>query len=193
MATRVPVPVALPLPTREQWNAWCLQQQQANPQFVPPVQVCLEDIDDWKAASAAVAHSKAREGLLRQKLFKFFFPSPREGTNNLMLQDGRKFVAKHVITREVDETGLDTLRRALLGDMRAQLTTLGLDVSGFTDDAPVTEVLKLSMDKLIKSKPSLVTTEYRTLTDEQRIIFETALAIKDGSPQLTLEPPKEAE
>lgn len=191
MATRKPVADAAPLPTREQWATYCDQQVAANPTWVPPEQLCLEDIQAWQVAKERLRSAQASEILLRQMVFRWFFPIPGEGTNNAKLPDGTLIVGKHVINRKVEEEKLAVLKGYRVSDMRSYLEQIGISTAAWPDDMPVTTAMGISVDKLVEFKPSLVTSEYRTLTAEQALIFETALDIKPGSPQLEVTPPKE--
>jgi hypothetical protein len=189
MATRKPVAKAAPIPTRKQFNEWCDEQLKINHSFIPPDQLCEEDIDDWAAAEAELARVKNREMLLRLKIFKHFFTSPSEGVNATELPNGIIVKGTYKISRNVDEAALAALKQYSIADMRSFLTQLGMDVTAFADDVKVVDALKISTDKLLKYEPSLVTAEYRTLTEEQRTIFETCLAIKPATPSLEVKKP----
>lgn len=191
MAARTPVEQGPVLPTREQFNKWLKSEVEKNPHFIPPNQLCLEDINDWTAAKDELTNAKAREAILREKIYRFLFPAPREGTNYVQVPNGPKFKADRKIDRKADQSQIDTLKRMTVGAMRTFLTQLGIDNASFPDDMPVTHALNLAMDKLIKYDPSLSTSDYRELTESQRAVFEMCLIIKDGSPQLSIVPPKE--
>jgi hypothetical protein len=191
MAARKPVAEASPLPTRRQWNEWNHHQQLLNPQFVAPDQLCVEDVQEWRDKAAQLAKIKASEMLLRQRVFKHFFPAPGEGTNNAQLPDGTKIVGKYPITRKVDEGKLAALKAWTVADMRAYLESLGVTTQGVPDETKVTDFLKISVDKLVEWDPKLSITEYRTLTAEQMTIFDSILEIKPGSFALDIILPKD--
>lgn len=109
---------------------------------------------------------------LGKKIFKFYFPNPKEGTNKADLKDGTgaQLKAVHVIGRTVELGSLDALRSAI--------RTEGSNLP------------KLPIADLIKYKPELVIGEYRKLTEEERCIFDQCLIIKPGSPQLEITIPK---
>jgi len=44
---------------------------------------------------------------------------------------------------------------------------------------------------LVKRKPELITSAYKALTEQARLVFDQALIIKAGSPSLELVAPKE--
>ena len=120
----------------------------------------------WQALQAELTRVKNNELLLRQRLFRHFFPVAKEGTNHHNLGHGYKLDAVVPYTREVDA-------EALLG-LSNELPAAGID-----------------LDALIKYKPSLVTSAYRDLTDVQQKLFDRCLTIKPGSPTLKLVAPKD--
>lgn len=142
---------------------------------IPETQVTLNDLFDWYNAQAELARWKSREALLRARMFKHYFPTPKEGTNDLALgpllqaagieDDGRVLKGGHVINRSVDEAALLVLMPAL-------------------------NEKKIPVEKLIKRKPELAVGEYRKLTDEERNLFDQALVIKPGTPSLEVVLPK---
>ena len=99
------------------------------------------------------------------------FPEPTEGTNTVPLNDGTGAVAKmtHVINRKVDEDQYDELEKSLQTD----------------NNLP-----RLDLAKLVRWKPEVSIKEYRTLTDEERHLFDQALVIKPGMPGLDIMIPK---
>jgi hypothetical protein len=157
-----------------------------NANFIPPDQVCVEDLAEWEHAKEELERVKTLENVLRMKIFRGLFPGAREGTNNVRLPTGDLIKADNKINRSVDQERLDHLKQYKVGDMREWLTSLGIDVAGLNPDTPVIEVLKLRLDQLIEYKPGLVTKEYRTLTKEQQAVFDSVLDIKPGTPQLSI-------
>lgn len=134
---------------------------------IPANEVTKEDLEAWYKAQKLLAKVKAQEILLRTKIFKGKFPTPREGTNSLDIGDGFYLKATHVINRSVDEAAFKASTE--------QFAEAGIPT-----------------DKIIKWKPELVTGTYRELTEEQRNLFDTALIIKDGTPGLEITQPKRA-
>ena len=188
MATMKPAGKAGPIPTRAEFNAWVATQ--ASPTFIPPDQLTMEDVEEWREAHATLSRVKSKEMLLRLKIFKHYFVQPEEGTNNIELPDGTVLKGKFPISRDIDEGALAGIKLVTVGEMREHLTTLGFDVSGFANEVKVTEALHLSLDKLVKWEPSLSIREYRTLTNEQRAIFDTCMSIKSGAPAIEFVSPK---
>lgn len=127
--------------------------------------VTQDDLNRWYLLQEQLAKVKEEEMELRKKIFGSFFPAPKEGTNKQDLTDGWVIKGTHVITRKVD---LPTWT-----NMQAILKEKGLPV-----------------DNLIKNVPELVTGVYRTLTAEQRLLFDEVLIIKEGSPSLEIVKPK---
>lgn len=143
---------------------------------IPENTVTDADIALWWETQQQLSKLKATEALLRNKIFKHWFPAPVEGTNSLPLPDG--FVAKGVykINRDVDEAAL-------------KLYTSSQVVEGVPAGPSVFEAHQISVDALIRYKPELNIRAYRALTDEQRKIFDQALTIKVGMPDLKISPP----
>ena len=119
-------------------------------------------ITEWQDLQEKVKAAVKTEMALRKEIFAELFPSPKEGVNTKVLQDGRTIKATHKITREVDEPALTSAWSALVE-------------------------AKLPVDALIKTKPSLVLSAFRTLTDEQHMIFDACLTIKPGAPSIEIE------
>lgn len=132
---------------------------------VPENTVTQADMERWYVVQDQLSKLKNEEQLLRQKIFKSMFPNPKEGTNNLDLPDGYVLKGKRTINRTVDEAAFK---------------------------ASIEELAKngIATDAIVKFKPELVTSEYRTLTDEQRNLFDCVLIIKDGMPGLEIVKPK---
>ena len=192
MAARKPPVQAAPIPTREQWAAYVSAQIAIDHTYIPPQQLCVEDLEEWKISSEQLARVKARESTLRKKIFTHYFPSPEEGTNNCLLPDGTKMVGKYPITRKVDEVKLAALRQYTIKDWREFLASLNVNVEAVPDDALLIQVMSLKLDELVKWEPSLSISHYRELTAEQSAVFETILEVKPGSFSFELKAPVEA-
>jgi hypothetical protein len=132
---------------------------------IPDNSVGQKDLEEWYLANEQLAKLKAREMMLRKRIFNHYFPTPKEGTNDAELPDGYVLKATYPITRTVDEAGLSVLKEQFVE-------------------------AKISTDKLVSYKPSLVVSEYRTLTAEQQQLFDQALIIKPGTPALEIVQPK---
>lgn len=132
---------------------------------IPENEVTQADLAEWYRLKDQLATIRNSEMLLRQKIFKGLFPTPKEGTNSHTLPDGYVVKATHTISRDIDVGAVEAYRQ--------RLTEQGVAV-----------------DKLLNWKPSLVTKEYRTLTEEQRNMFDACLIIKPGSPTIEIVKPK---
>lgn len=127
--------------------------------------MAAKELEEWYIIKNKLDDLKREEGELRKRLFGYYFPSPKEGTNTQKLPDGWALKGQHVINRKVDEAALETMRPSL-------------------------EEKGIVVDNLIRWKPELNTTLYRTLSDDDRKEFDLCLTISDGSPQLTIVKPK---
>lgn len=119
----------------------------------------------WQDITTLLKKVKAIESNLRKELQDHFFKKPKEGTNTVDLGNGWKTQLKAPMSRKCDEASFD---------------------------AVFSELPRGFKQKLIKFEPKLVTSEYRKLTPEQKVIFDQALIIKPGAGTLSLVPPKEA-
>lgn len=131
---------------------------------IPENDVKPEDLIAWYTATQELQKAKAREILLRLKIFKFYFPTPKEGTNTFILPDDYQLKGVHVISRDIDIAAAKVL-------------------------SPKFAEEKIAVDKLIEWKPSLKVGEYRELTAEQVQLFDQCLIVKNGTPSLKIEPP----
>lgn len=147
---------------------------------IPENTVTAQDLAEWYELQEQLGKLKSAEALLRGRIFRHYFPTPKEGTNNVSLNDGTGAVLKgqHVINRTVDPGSLDALKKA-------QQDALALLASGGNPNVPV-----LKLDELIKWKPEVAISKYRELTEEERMFFDQCLVIKPGSPQLEITIPK---
>ena len=141
---------------------------------IPDNTVTPADLAEWYRLQTELAKLKSAEALLRGKIFKHYFPAPKEGTNKVPLNDGTgaELKGQHVINRSVDIGSLDALKA-------------GIAAEG-------SNLPKLNLDDLIKWKPEVVISKYRELTEEERLTFDQCLIIKPGSPQLEIAIPKRA-
>jgi hypothetical protein len=126
-------------------------------------------VGEWNAAqetSINIAKPLVeRELVLRKVVSKLVFPSPVEGAKNRAnLPAGWALKLTYSIDRKVEEPVLELNKE--------QFATAGINV-----------------DNLIRWKPELKVKEYKELSEEQRKVFDQALNIKPGTPQLELLPP----
>lgn len=132
--------------------------------IIPPDVVTQEDVAQWYKTKQELDALKFKEHTMRIRIMRFYFTEPKEGTNTYLLPDQYQLKGTHVINREVDPGALDANR------LRYQRAGINVDA-------------------LVEYKPSLKIREYRTLTEEQRKLFDESLVIKEGSPQLKIDPP----
>lgn len=121
--------------------------------------VTQKDIDDWEALQVQLKDIRVKEMALRNKLFNFFFPNPKEGTNVCPLAEGWVVKGKHTIMRDID-------------------------LGAFTAYRDRLKELKINPDALVQFKPSLILSEYRKLTKEEQEVFDFCLIVRPGSPAL---------
>lgn len=105
--------------------------------------------------------AQAREMEIRTTLCSHFFSNPKEGTQRTE-EAGYVFKLVQPITRKLDEAALDTI----MPQMPEQFRQLGV---------------------LIKYSAGLVKAGYDALTEQDRKVFDQALTISAGAPQLTIE------
>lgn len=148
----------------------------------PPV--TQEELVEWFTLKEQLSALKTKEMLMRSRIYKYYFKDPKEGTNNLPLEDGTGAVLKagRVIDRKVDEGQLQAMMQAQHAAIEANKAGAAMPM-----DMPV-----LDFGKLVKWKPELSIRDYRALTDNERRFFEQCLIIKDGSPSLEIVIPKRA-
>lgn len=132
---------------------------------IPANTLTQEDFNKWAEVTKEIAKLKATEMLLRMKIFGIMFPNPKEGTNSVPLSEGFELKAKYPINRRI------------LVDVLAARTK-EFKAAG------------LKLGDLIVSKPELAVAEYRKLTDLELKLFDQALEIKPGTPQLEIFLPK---
>jgi hypothetical protein len=138
------------------------------------------ELAKWFLLKKQLAEVKTAEILLRTRIFKFFFPTPEEGTNTHPLKDGTgaELKAVHTIDRKVDEGELEALKAAL--------------AEAANDEKNNLHGLEFEFDKLIVWKPELKIGEYRKLSEAQREVFDRVLVVKPGSPQVDIKIPARA-
>lgn len=134
---------------------------------IPEDKVTQADLSAWYEMSQELKKLRAKEMILRKKIFDGAFPDPKEGTNNYELADGYMLKGKYELTRNIDPGALDAMKATLREN-------------------------NINPDALVQYKPSLVTKEFRALTEEQHKLFDQCLIIKPGSPALEIVLPKKA-
>jgi hypothetical protein len=106
-----------------------------------------------------------REKELRTYLAAVLIPSPTEGTNRLVTEDGYEVILNHKINRSIDEAQIDHVMSELPEDSPYRVPGV-----------------------LIKFKPELVLSGYRGLPADQLKIVQQAVTEKPGMPELSIKP-----
>jgi hypothetical protein len=135
--------------------------------LIPENTVTQADLAAWYEMQDKLKALKASEMLLRTKIFKHYFPVPKEGTNTAPLDNGWVIKGVYKISREPDP--------ALLAAFAASLREQGINP-----------------DTLVKYKPELITKTYRELTEEQVKLFDRVLVVKPSAPSLEIVLPAKA-
>lgn len=134
----------------------------------------LEDVARLYTMQEQLAALKSAEAMLRRRIADHFFPNPTEGSkeNKYPINDGTGAILQmdHKINRKVLEPELDVLK--------AKIKAEGSNLP------------KLAFNKLVKYTPELVKAEYNKLTEEERRLFDEALEIKPGMPEVKVVIPK---
>jgi hypothetical protein len=133
---------------------------------LPAKEVGMADLMQWDEAKKQLAHWKSTEALLRKRCIEGLFKTPKEGTNKIDLEAGYKLKLTYAINRTVDEATLDTVRKQCLQ-----------------------EPSWVSLEDLIRWKPELSLSTYRTLKEDQLQVFDQCLIIKPGSHSLEIVAP----
>lgn len=134
---------------------------------IPEDEVTMTDLFTWYTMSGELKKLKAKESLLRKRVFGHYFPAPAEGTNSLDLPDNYVLKGTYPITRNVDEGAFTALKE----DFRAK---------------------GINPDLLVNWKPSLAKAAYNKLTAEEKQLFDQVLIIKPGSASMEVVLPKKA-
>jgi len=121
-------------------------------------------LQEWFAQKGELATLKTSEVLTRKALAAYFFPALPEGVSRLDLGGGFDLKLTVGITRSVDEAALAEVK------------------------ASQAKKLKLNLDTLFPTKPTLSTSEYRKLNEEQRLFVDTLLDIKECTPSMDIVP-----
>lgn len=122
----------------------------------------MQALQSWYGDQQQLRELRNKEMVERKSLFAYFFPSPVEGTNRFALGGGFDLKATQGYTRKVDEDALGAVKQK---DAKA---------------------LKLNLDALFPTKPTLDLSEYRKLNEEQRRFVDTLLDIDEGSPSMEI-------
>lgn len=122
------------------------------------------DLQKWWQQQQQLKTLKFLEHNARVRMVEFYFPTPREGTNNIDMGGGYNLTLAHTFDYNVDEAAFNSAK-----------------ASDF-------KKLKIDRDALFVMKPALSLKAYRKLTEEQRAFVDELLDIKPNSPQLHIVP-----
>lgn len=117
-------------------------------------------VEEFQKLAEWLDTAKKRAEVLRRQLAEGLFPEPKEGTNTLEVGN-LTIKLVHKINRTLDESSL----AAVMPQMDPQYRGIGPDC-------------------LIDYKPKFSLDAFRKLPDDQRLIFEQALVVKEGLPVL---------
>lgn len=129
-------------------------------------EVNAEMLNRWYTVNEQLTKLKKEELSLRRELFAAAFSDPKEGSkeNKLPLADGFILQGDYKINRTVDPAVVSTLAK-------------------MPNVAPLVE-------RLINYKPTLILSEWRKLSDEDRILVADMVTEKPGTPALKVVEPK---
>jgi hypothetical protein len=130
-----------------------------------PIETFEQKLFRWYKMALQLSALKDDEMALRKELFGHYFPDAKEGVNTEPLNPDWVVKGERKINRKIlkDE----------LSKQAASLTEAGIP-----------------LDELINYTPELSISAYRALPKEKRVLFDTILEIKDGSPTLSVVKPK---
>lgn len=131
----------------------------------------MELLSKWHEAQDALQQAKEAEADLSKKVVEEFFsnvPQDAEGTFSLPLGGGYKLKSQYRLTRKINAEALQ--------ELKADLEANGVDV-----------------DALVHWTPSIVMGQYRTLSMEQKQLFDEVIESKQSTPSISIEAPKPKE
>lgn len=141
--------------------------------IIPDNPVTMEEVAVWYRLKAEIEKLRKQETLLRPRIFKYFFPNPKEGVNNYEMPDNFIMKGTRRINRSVDIAVLTNFR-----------------LRGPNNEPSVFERANINPDNYFAYKPELKVGEYRKLTADELKIVDQCLVIKDGMPDLDIVPKK---
>lgn len=128
----------------------------------------FELLEEWRLLVTYLATVKPnidREKELRAQIVAGFFPKPKEGVNDLKLDENWLLKATCKIDRKINIETFKTVSDQLLKEH------------------------KINSETLVKQDPVLIIKNYKALTEGQKRVFDQTLTIKPASPTLVLIPP----
>lgn len=131
----------------------------------------LEKLKEWQAASTLLDALKEKESLLRDEVYRLFFPTQFaiqdiKGTFYEDLPNGWKIQSTKKLTATLDETAVSAIKEKLI------------------------ELKVSNADLLFKYKPSIVAAEYKKLNAESKAIVDNAITEKPSKVTIELIAPK---
>ena len=126
-------------------------------------------IMDWNRADAEAKAAVVRERDLRKQVIEASFDELKTGTNTLVLGAGYKLKASvtQAYSPQKDADDSYTSLVNVLGQMNPE-----------------------TAKRLVRWKPEISVSAYKSLTAEEQALINQVLVIKDNSPQLELVVPK---
>jgi hypothetical protein len=135
-------------------------------------------LTQWKEASELLAKIKVTEAELRKQVVEAFSHDAKpghSGTENIDVGWGHKLKVVHKLNYKLDNANdcekldkvLDTIEKSMEGG-------------------------NIIAERLVKWKPELSVSEYKLLSPENKARIDSVLTITDGTPEVTLIPPKGA-
>lgn len=122
---------------------------------------------DWYQASLDLAKAKQTELDLRNQMVETFFPEGlKKGINKFPMDDGFVINATGVLNYKVDEAAAPAVLKT------------------------IKERFKFDAKECIRTKLELAQGNYNKLPDDVKKVFDEALTITPGTPQLEIVKPK---
>lgn len=144
---------------------------EASPAEPKPFQGWSRDqmLVEWANRKKALADATIAEYQLRLAIVEAEFPQATEGTNTIELGNGYKLKCTVKFNYNLDGEKTE--------DVLAKIANLGNEGTFIAD-------------RLVNWKPNLLVGEYRKLEGEYKRLFDEALTIKPGAPQVEIVEPK---
>lgn len=122
---------------------------------------------DWFNACIELAAAKEKEAALRKQVVGDFFPEGlQKGTNKFPMDNGFVMKATGVLNYKIDEAAAPAILKT------------------------IKEQFKIDAKACIRTKLELAQGEYNKLPDDVKKVFDEALTITPGTPQLEIMKPK---
>lgn len=133
----------------------------------------------WQKTAEEAAALSLKETELRLNIVNTFFGGAGEGTNTLVLEDGKELKADIKFNRKVETTQLDGLRAWLAAN------------ANNPQHSNRAAVLQGILDACVEYKPSVIVGNYKELDDDAKKLIADVITEKPGTPGLKIHiPPK---